>query len=83
MSTYTRIKTFFRVVVRRTKAKINCADVNLLPYRIIIFSDSQDCDFPNARVPKPYGKYNYIVDVSAEKRGVNYRGILDSRGEWV
>lgn len=32
MSTYTRIKTFFRVVVRRTKAKINCADVNLLPF---------------------------------------------------
>lgn len=43
--------------------------------RIIIFSDSQDCDSYNSRIPKPYGKYNYIVDVSSEKRGVNYRGI--------
>lgn len=43
--------------------------------RIIIFSDSQDCDWPNKRVPKPFGKYNYICDVSAERRGVNYRGV--------
>ena len=43
--------------------------------RIIVFSDSQDCDFYNTTPPKPYGTYNYIVDVSSEKRGVNYRGI--------
>ena len=42
--------------------------------RIIIFSDSQDCD-TNKALPKPYGKYNYIVDVSSEKRGICYKGI--------
>lgn len=42
--------------------------------RIIVFSDSQDCDFPNLRIPEPYGTYNYICDVSANTRGVNYRG---------
>jgi hypothetical protein len=41
--------------------------------RIIIFSDSQDCDIVN-KVPKPFGKYNYICDVSAHQRGVNYKG---------
>lgn len=43
--------------------------------RIIIFSDSQDCDYPDKRIPKPFGKYNYIVDVSANKKGVNYKGV--------
>lgn len=43
--------------------------------RIIIFSDSQDCDYPKKRVPKPFGTYNYIVDVSAHTRGVNYKGV--------
>ena len=32
MSADTRRKAFFRVCFRRTKAKINCADVNLLPF---------------------------------------------------
>lgn len=43
--------------------------------RIIVFSDSQDCDYPNKRVPKPFGTYNYICDVSANTKGVNYKGI--------
>lgn len=43
--------------------------------RIIIFSDSQDCDRLNRRLPSPFGKYNYIVDVSSEKRGICYKGI--------
>ena len=43
--------------------------------RIIVFSDSQDCDHPNKRVPKPFGTYNYICDVSAHTKGVNYRGV--------
>ena len=43
--------------------------------RIIIFSDSQDCDYPDKRIPNPFGKYNYICDVSAHTRGVNYKGI--------
>lgn len=46
-----------------------------IPDRIIVFSDSQDCDFPHQRIPAPFGKYNYIVDISAETRGINYKGI--------
>lgn len=46
--------------------------------RIIIFSDSQDCDLPQRRVPKPYGKHNYICDVSSNLKGINYKGCWDS-----
>lgn len=46
--------------------------------RIIIFSDSQDCDYPDNRLPKPFGKYNYICDVSAHTKGVNYKGCWDA-----
>lgn len=42
--------------------------------RIIIFSDSQDCDYPDKRIPKPFGTYNYICDVSAHTKGINYKG---------
>lgn len=42
--------------------------------RIIIFSDSQDCDYESKRIPKPFGKYNYICDISTNKKGVNYKG---------
>ena len=44
--------------------------------RIIIFSDSQDIDFHYNKsiLPEPFGQYNYICDVSANTRGVNYRG---------
>lgn len=45
------------------------------PDRIIIFSDSQDCDYPECRIPKPFGIKNYIVDVSAHSRGINYDGV--------
>jgi hypothetical protein len=43
--------------------------------RIIIFSDSADCDHENQRIPKPYGKFNYICDVSSEKRGINFKNV--------
>ena len=43
----------------------------------IIFSDSQDCDH-SRRVPKPFGKHNYIVDVSCHTHGVNYDGVWDA-----
>lgn len=43
--------------------------------RVIVFSDSQDCDYPDKRTPKPFGKYNYICDVSANTRGINYKGV--------
>lgn len=45
------------------------------PDRIIIFSDSQDCDHGASGLPKPFGVNNYIVDVSAHKHGINYKGI--------
>lgn len=45
-----------------------------VPDRIIIFSDSQDCE-TNGSKPAPFGKHNYIVDVSAHKHGINYKGV--------
>jgi hypothetical protein len=45
-----------------------------IPERIIVISDSQDCDKRNP-IPKPFGKYNYIVDVSSHKNGINYKGV--------
>ena len=46
--------------------------------RIIVFSDSQDCDYFNKKAPKPFGKRNYICDISAEKKGVNYKGVWNA-----
>lgn len=45
------------------------------PDRIMVISDSQDCDHPDRRVPHPFGRRNYIVDVSAHTRGINYDGV--------
>lgn len=45
------------------------------PDRIIIFSDSQDCDRSGNKTPTPFGKYNYIVDISSHNRGINYDGV--------
>jgi hypothetical protein len=44
------------------------------PDRIIVFSDSQDCDIVN-RMPAPFGARNYIVDVSAHSHGISYKGV--------
>ncbi len=44
------------------------------PDRIVIFSDSQDCD-PGNKIPSPFGVKNYIVDVSSHSHGINYKGI--------
>lgn len=49
------------------------ADYKKTPDRIIVFSDSQDCDKLNP-IPQPFGKNNYIVDVSSNTHGVNYKG---------
>lgn len=46
--------------------------------RIIVFSDSQDCDSENNKKPSLFGKYNYICDVSSHSHGVNYKGIWTS-----
>ena len=49
--------------------------------RIIVFSDSQDIDVSSSysknhdKKPRPFGKYNYICDVSAHTRGVAYKGV--------
>lgn len=45
--------------------------------RIIIFSDSQDIDvsYGSKNKPRPFGKYNYICDVSCHTRGINYKGV--------
>lgn len=43
--------------------------------RIIVFSDSQDCDWPDKCIPKPFGRRNYICDVSAHTKGINYKGV--------
>ena len=49
--------------------------------RIIVFSDSQDIDVSNWRSenhdkkPRPFGKYNYICDVSCHTHGINYKGV--------
>lgn len=42
--------------------------------RIIVFTDSQDCDNVN-KIPKPYGKNNYICDINASTKGINYQGV--------
>ena len=39
--------------------------------RIIVISDSADCDRDNP-VAKPFGKYNYIIDISSEALSVDY-----------
>lgn len=44
------------------------------PDRIIVLSDSQDCD-NFKKLPSPFGKANYIVDVSSHSRGINYAGV--------
>lgn len=43
--------------------------------RIIIFSDSQDCDYPEKRVPRPFAPFNYICDISCNTHGINYNGV--------
>jgi hypothetical protein len=46
--------------------------------RIIVFSDSQDCDYTNKSPAQPFGNYNYIIDVSAHKHGINYANTWDA-----
>jgi len=62
---------FTRQCLEYIKEKEN----GVIPDRIMIFSDSQDCDHPSRRIPKPFGKRNYIIDVSAHAHGVNYDGL--------
>lgn len=43
--------------------------------RIMVFSDSQDCDLFTSKIPNPFGKKNYIIDVSSHDHGINYDGV--------
>lgn len=44
-------------------------------HHFLRFTDSQDIDYYNESIlPEPFGTYNYICDVSAHTRGVNYKG---------
>lgn len=43
------------------------------PDRVIVFSDSQDCDTVKAK-PVPFGRFNYICDISSHRNGINYDG---------
>lgn len=47
------------------------------PDRIMVFSDSQDCDRTD-KVPAPFGEHNYIIDIGAHTRGVNFAGVWDA-----
>lgn len=49
-----------------------------IPDRIIVFSDSQDCDHNTKKVPNAFGRRNYIIDVSSHSHGVNYKGVWDA-----
>ena len=65
------------IFTRQCLDYIKTQEGDVIPDRIIIFSDSQDCDNVK-KLPSPFGKYNYIVDVSAEDCGVNYDGVWDA-----
>lgn len=43
--------------------------------RIIVFSDSQDCDYADKRLPQPFATFNYICDISCNKHGIAYKGV--------
>lgn len=50
-------------------------DSKELPDRVVVFSDSQDMDRDRSQKPKPFGRYNYIIDVSSHSHGINYDGV--------
>lgn len=62
------------IFTRQCLEYIKNEERGVVPDRIMVFSDSQDCDHVNNRVPRPFGKQNYIVDVSANTRGINFKG---------
>ena len=61
---------FTRQCLEYIKEKTEFKQVN----RIMIFSDSQDCDRTNKK-PEPFGINNYIIDVSAHSKGINYQNV--------
>lgn len=63
------------IFTRQCLEYIKANDTNKKPDRIIVFSDSQDCDTEGSKIPAPFGVKNYVVDVSSYDRGVAYDGI--------
>ncbi len=62
------------IFTRQCLEHIKVEERGAIPDRIIVFSDSQDCDIANSKPPRPFGKRNYIVDVSSHDHGINYAG---------
>ncbi len=62
------------IFTRQCLEYIKEQEAGRIPDRIMVFSDSQDCDIKN-KIPTPFGKYNYIIDVSANSHGINYDGV--------
>lgn len=62
------------IFTRQALEYIHEQEGDVVPERIIVFSDSQDCD-RIMKLPKPFGKRNYIVDISSHSRGINYEGV--------
>lgn len=63
------------IYTRRTLEDIRKSMGKVVPDRIIVFSDSQDCESASSRTPNPFGKHNYIVDVGNHTHGINYKGL--------
>jgi len=36
---------------------------------------AKTADWPDKRIPKPFGIRNYIIDVAAHTHGINYKGV--------
>jgi 60 kDa SS-A/Ro ribonucleoprotein len=58
--------------------EFTCQQERERPDRIVVFSDSQDCDLANKQ-PQPFGCRNYIIDISAHQHGINYRGVWTAK----
>lgn len=65
---------FTRQALEHIKTDLN----GQVPDRIIVLTDSQDMDHSHQRIPAPFGRHNYILDVSAHTRGINYDGVWTS-----
>mgnify|MGYP004470022439 CR=1 FL=1 len=62
---------FTRQVLEWCKNEFKNEHIN----RIIILTDSQDCDYNGSNFPQPFGDRNYICDMSANTHGINYKGV--------
>lgn len=64
---------FTRQAIDHIKKEIGTAT----PDRIVVLSDSEDCD-RSSQLPSPFGKYNYIINVASSSYGINYKGVWTS-----